>query len=76
MILGPRDRQIEPDSSSGLQFLLGTERCLLASAAVWLASTAKPLGPDQALRRGALNDALKQMTQRAALAKAAVPEVE
>lgn len=33
----------------------------------------KPRGPDQALRHAALNDALKQLTQRIALAKAAMP---
>ena len=61
-------------SSSGFQYLLEP------SAACWRrrrSSQARidrePLGPDQALRHAALNDALKQMTQRIALAKAAMP---
>ena len=59
--------------SSGFQSLLETERCLLASATMRLASTANPLRDHQPLCHAALNDALEHMTQQIALAKAAIP---
>ena len=51
---------------------LATERCLLASAAMRLASTAKSSAPDEPFRHAAPNDALEHMTQQIALAKTAV----
>jgi hypothetical protein len=50
--------------SSGFHSRLGTERCLLASAAIRLASTANPSGAHQPLCHAALNDALEHRTQQ------------
>jgi hypothetical protein len=56
--------------SSGFHSRLGTDRCLLASAAIRLASSAKPVGADQALGDTALHHALEKEAQHIALTKA------
>ena len=54
---------------SVLHSLPGTERCLLASATIRLASTAKPFGADKAFCNARLDDAFEDAAEKVAVSK-------